>query len=127
MYGVPHFVKEMDSIKKPYLNGEEVIINGDHLSLFVISEEGYKNLIKINLENQLGDLTLSFLNEHKDGLIAILETVRGTFKEKFDDNITSEFKKYLLIITGSRMCTDHGTGWDPGESCWTRHSHLVAG
>ena len=25
------------------------------------------------------------------------------------------------------MCTDHGTGWDPGESCWTRHSHLVAG
>lgn len=96
MYGVPHFVKEMDSIKKPYLIGEEVIINGDHLSLFVISEEGYKNLIKINLENQLGDLTFSFLNEHKDGLIAVLETVRGTFKEKFDDNITSEFKKYLL-------------------------------
>ena len=36
MYGVPPFVKMMEKAKKPYLVGEEFIVDGDSLSLFVL-------------------------------------------------------------------------------------------
>ena len=48
MAGVPPFVKMMNKYKKPYIIGEEFIIDGDSLSLYVLNEEGYRNLIKLN-------------------------------------------------------------------------------
>ena len=96
MYGVPPFVKAMNACNKPYLVGEQFTIEGDTLCLYVISEEGYHNLMHINVEVMNNDLTFSFLKEHSQGLVAILETIRGTFREKFVENYDISFNKYLL-------------------------------
>ena len=99
LYGVPSFIKAMDAIKKPYLIGEQFVIDGDNLSLYVLNEEGYRNLIQIDLINQRGDLSLEELKKHSSGLLAVLETIRGTFKEKFVEDYDSSFNKYLLNIS----------------------------
>ena len=96
MYGFPSFAKEMEGIKKPYLLGEEFEIEGDNLSLYAISEEGYRNLLVLNVANQKGELSFALLKEKSSGLVAILETIRGTFKEKFVEDYDSSFNKYLL-------------------------------
>ena len=96
MYGLAPLWENMKKINKPYLFGEEFSINGDTLCLYVINETGYHNLLKINHEAQAEGLTLSFLKDNNEGLVAILETVRGTFKEKFVEDYDQSFNKYLL-------------------------------
>ena len=98
LFGLPEFAKEIGKLNKPYLLGESVVINNDTLCLYVMNEDGYKNLMAINLEIQQGELTLSFLAKHSTGLVAILETSRGAFKENFLNNFDTTFKKYLLDI-----------------------------
>lgn len=98
MFGIPPFVKEMEKVNKPYLIGETFVIEDDYLSLFVISEEGYKNLIALNSLAITG-LSLENINEHKDGLVAILHTVRGRFNELFVQEIDQSFNKYLLNLS----------------------------
>ena len=95
MYGLAPLAKSMDSINKPYLFGEQFLINEDTLCLYAISEVGYHNLIKLNLESQKNGLSLSFLKDNNDGLVAIIETNRGKFKEKFN-NEDKDFNRYLL-------------------------------
>ncbi len=96
MHGIPPFVEAMKSCDKPYLVGEQFLIEGDILCLYVVSEEGYHNLMATNLEAMNNDLSFSFLKEHSQGLVAILETARGTFREKFVENYDISFNKYLL-------------------------------
>ena len=99
MYGIPPFVKAMEKVGKPYIVGESFNIDGDSLSLYVISEEGYHNLIALNSISQKEVLTIDILKEHSEGLVAILETVRGIFKEKFVEDYDSSFNKYLLNLS----------------------------
>lgn len=99
MYGIPSFVKTMEALKKPYLVGEQFEINGDTISLYAINEDGYHNLIHIDMLNQKGELSFDNLSKHSAGLVAIIETIRGTFKEKFVENYDSSFNKYLLDIS----------------------------
>ena len=101
MYGVPPFVKMMEKVKKPYLVGEEFIVDGDSLSLYVLDEDGYRNLIKLNSLNQKENLTIEILKEHSKGLAAVLETVRGKFNELFVENYDSSFNKYLMQLSES--------------------------
>ena len=96
MYGVTSFIKGMDSIKKPYLIGEEFEIDGDNICLYVMNEEGYHNLITLDLENQKSPLSFGLLKQYSNGLICVLETNKGTFKEKFVENYDSSFNRYLL-------------------------------
>lgn len=96
MYGIPHIAKMAQELNKPFIVGEEFLVEGDHLSLYVISEEGYHNLMSINNSMQKEELTLDLIKKHSSGLVAILETVRGTFKEKFVEDYDSSFNKYLL-------------------------------
>lgn len=96
MYGVTSFIKGMDSIKKPYLIGEEFEIEGDSICLYVMNEEGYHNLIKLDLENQKNPLSFEILKRYSNGLVCVLETNKGTFKEKFVENYDSSFNRYLL-------------------------------
>ena len=56
LYGAPSFVKMMSSINKPYVIGEEFLVDDDNISLYVVSEEGYRNLLAINVEKQKGKL-----------------------------------------------------------------------
>ena len=99
LYGAAPFVKAMEKADKPFVIGESFNIGGDTLCLYVISEEGYLNLIKLDIINQQSELTLEILKEHSSGLVAILETVRGTFKEKFVENYDSSFNRYLLNLS----------------------------
>ena len=99
LYGLPEFVHSLNGIKKPYLVGEEISIEGDNLCLYVISEEGYRNLLEINVLLQKEELTLESLKKHSSGLVAILETSRGAFKEQFVEDYDSSFNKYLLNIS----------------------------
>ncbi len=99
MHGIPSFIEEMKKINKPYIVSESFEINGDQLSLYVLNENGYQNLIELDLENQRNGLTIESLKEHSSGLLAILETSRGTFKEKFLENADQSFRKYLLEIS----------------------------
>ena len=95
MYGLAPLAKAMASLNKPYLFGEQFLINEDVLCLYALNEKGYHNLIRLNLESQRNGLTLSFLKDNKEGLAAVIETVRGKFKEKFE-NSDSDFNHYLL-------------------------------
>ena len=96
MYGIPPFISMMKRNEKAFIVGEEFIIDGDTICLYAISEEGYHNLMDANLESASRDLTLEFLEEHKNGLICILETVRGKFRELFVEDYDSSFNKFLL-------------------------------
>lgn len=96
MYGIPEFVKMMEVMKRPFLVGESFFVEDDYLSLYVLSEEGYHNLMKINSLLQKGELKLNILKNHAAGLVAILQTSRGEFKEKFVEDYDSSFNKYLL-------------------------------
>ena len=96
MYGIPHLVDVCSKQNKPFIIGEEFLIEGDTLCLYVINEDGYHHLMNINNSIQKGELTLEVIKNNSQGLVAILETIRGTFKEKFVEDYDSSFNKYLL-------------------------------
>ena len=98
MYGLPHFVKTMESMKKPFVIGEEIVLEDKFICLYVISEEGYRNLVDINTSIQKGELSLTILKDHKDGLVAVLQTTRGWFKEHFSEE-DSIFRKELMNLS----------------------------
>ena len=87
MYGIAPFVSLMKKIEAPFVVGEQFEVEGDQLCLYVINEQGYHNLMDINLRNASDTLTLDYLKDHSEGLVAIIETVRGTFKAKFEEGI----------------------------------------
>ena len=99
MAGVPPFAKLMTKNKKPYLIGEEFSVDGDKLSLYVLNEEGYRNLIKLNSISQRENITIDTFKQYSSGLAAVLETVRGKFNELFVENCDSSFNKYLLKLS----------------------------
>ena len=99
MFGIPAFAKMMAKNKKPYIIGEEFLLDGDSMSLFAVNEEGYRNLIKITIVRQKDELDYEYLKNHSKGLVAVIETVRGKFNELFVENYDSSFNKYLLNIS----------------------------
>ena len=99
MYGVPEFVNYAEKINKPYLIGLDISINGDSLSLFVINEKGYHNLVTINTLLQQKELLLEDIAPYKEGLVAVIESGHGTFKEKFENEKEADFARYLANIS----------------------------
>ena len=98
MFGVPEFVKISDELKRPYLIGLECKIDEDTLCLYAINEDGYHNLMKITTAIQKEEFSLEFLKEKTAGLVAIIETYGGKFKELFVNGDES-FAKYLFAIS----------------------------
>ena len=96
LYGIPSFIKEMDKNGKKYLVGMEVIIDDTHLVLYALDENGYKNLIRLSLKASKEEVTLDDLKEHS-GLVGIIETNHGKFKDTFDPE-SKEFLKYLVAF-----------------------------
>ena len=105
LFGVPHFVKASERIKKPYVVGLEVHVNKDVICLYAINEEGYHHLMEISTSIQKEEFSLDLLKEKAAGLIAVLPTYQGKFKELFENNDDS-FAKYLFkygfpVLSGS--------------------------
>nr|MCR5505595.1 DNA polymerase III subunit alpha [Bacilli bacterium] len=96
LYGVPEFVNALEGLKKKYIIGLDISIEGDSISLFVYNETGYHNLVIINTALSKGELNFDFIKEHHEGLIAVIETAHGTFFDKFNELDDKEFAKYLF-------------------------------
>ena len=96
MYGVPEFVNTLEKQERPYIIGLDVFINGDSLSLFALNEVGYHNLVNINSLLQKEELSLENIKPYIEGLLAVIETNHGVFKENFINLEEKPFSTYLL-------------------------------
>ena len=95
LFGVPSFVKACENIKRPYIIGLEAHIEEDTLCLYAINEEGYHHLIEISTAIQKEEFSLDLLKEKTSGLVGIIVTYGGKFKQLFESEDDS-FAKYLL-------------------------------
>ena len=95
LFGVPSFVKASEDIKRPYVIGLEVHVEEDTICLYAINEEGYHHLIEISTAIQKEEFSLELLKQKTSGLVAIIETYGGKFKQLFESNDDS-FVKYLF-------------------------------
>ncbi len=95
MYGVPSFIKTAETIKKPSIIGIEVEIENDTLCLYAINETGYRHLLVISSAIQKKEFDKKLLTNNTEGLLAVLVTSSGLFKDKFV-NEEEDFARYLL-------------------------------
>ena len=95
LFGVPSFVKASEEIKRPYIIGLEVHVDEDIVCLYAINEDGYHHLIEISTAIQKEEFTLELLKQKTSGLVAIIETYGGKFRQLFENNDDS-FAKYLF-------------------------------
>ena len=98
LYGIPKFVKAMNDLAKPYLIGMEINYQGDNIGVYATSDEGYKNLCLLSSLLQKNEEYETFLKENHQGLVGIIATNEGSFKEGFSQEIDTKFTKYLLNI-----------------------------
>lgn len=101
LYGLPSFDELMNKNHLPFILGMSMILEENEYVLYIVNEEGYKNIIAISYAINHEELTASFLKEHSEGLIGVLETNRGKFKELFLslDKVDTSFNRYLLEIS----------------------------
>ena len=95
MFGVPSFTKASDDIKRPYIIGLETHINEDTICLYAINEEGYHHLMELSTAIEKEEFSFELLKEKASGLVAIIETYGGKFKELFTSE-DKDFNKYLF-------------------------------
>ena len=98
LFGIPKFIKVMDELNKPYLVGMEINFQGDNIAVYALNDWGYKNLCLLSSLLQKEEDYESFLKENHQGLVGIISTNEGSFKEQFNQEIDTKFTKYLLNI-----------------------------
>lgn len=101
MYGIPEFAHMMNEKQKPYLLGMDIALEGINLSLFALQEEGYLHLIELNTAIQKNKLSINKLGECAQGLLCVMETNHGAFKEQFMalEKVDTSFTKWLNRIS----------------------------
>lgn len=101
LYGLPTFAHALEQRQLPYILGMDVIIDGANLSLFVLNDDGYQSILAINNLIQKEQLSLQELEKHSDGLLCVIESNHGSFKENFlkEEAISEIFTKYLLSFS----------------------------
>ena len=105
--GLPPFVHLCEKNKKPFVLGMSFEVEGEYFVAYVINDDGYQSLINLSLAYQKEDLSFSFLKENSKGLIGVLETNYGHFKELFSslEKVDTSFTKYLLDL--SKLFPEH--------------------
>lgn len=98
LYGAPSFVELLEKNNKKYLLGLELNIENNYFIVYAYNEDGYHNLIRLSKAYSLDSLSFDDLKEHS-GLIGVLETNYGKFKEEFSLKPSSEFLKYFAKIS----------------------------
>ena len=101
MSGLPPFVHICEKEKKPYVLGMSLLVEDEYLVVYAVNDDGYQNLINLSLQVQKEELSFAFLKDNSSGLIGVLETNYGHFKELFvsTTKIDTSFTKYLLNIS----------------------------
>ena len=95
MFGVPSFTKASDSINRPYVIGLETHVNDDTICVYAINEEGYHHLMELSTAIEKEEFSFDLLKEKTSGLVGIIETYGGKFKELFSSD-DKDFNKYLF-------------------------------
>ena len=99
MYGVPSFVKASEEIGKPYLIGMEISVNADVFGIYAISEEGYHHLMEISTAIQKETFDFALFKDKTAGLVGIIDTKSGRFKEMFEADDIDAFSRYLYDVS----------------------------
>ena len=101
LHGFPPFFHLMKKYKKPYILGLSLQVDENDLAVYAIDEEGYVNLINISLAIQKEEFNFDYLKEHSSGLLGVLETNHGKFKDLFSqiEKIDTTFTKYVLEVS----------------------------
>ncbi len=101
LHGYPPFFHLMEKYHKPYILGLFLNVDEDFIAAYAINEDGYNNLINISLAIQKEEFNFAYLKEHSSGLIGVLETNHGKFKELFSlvEKVDTSFTKYVLKIS----------------------------
>ena len=99
LYGVPSFVNEMEKIKKPFLVGLDISNNENSIVVYALNEEGYLNLVRLSSLIDQDKFSLDELKDNHSGLVGVLETNYGKFKEEFSESPSPEFLKYFAKIS----------------------------
>ena len=103
LYGVPSFIEAMESIDRKYIVGLSVSLEDDYV-LYALNEEGYKNLIFISLLVNEDKLDYEELKKHLKGILMVLETNHGSFKQNFKEGFND---KYLLGLAKLSSIVDY--------------------
>ena len=98
LHGYPPFFHLMQTYKKPYILGLSLNVDENDIVVYAVNEDGYSNLIQISLALQKEEFNFDYLKEHSSGLIGVLETNHGKFKELFSllEKVDTSFTKYVL-------------------------------
>ena len=99
LYGVPSFVKEMEKLGKKPLIGMAMALSEFEVVSYVLNEEGYLNLLYLSSLASEDKLTVEEYEKHAKGLVTILETNYGKFKELFEQEKIQEFAKLLAKLS----------------------------
>lgn len=96
---IPPLFRELEKYQKQLIVGMEIPVEDDILCLYAKNEEGYRHLIKISSLYQKNERYLSYLKENHQGLIGVLETIRGSFFERFPTHKEHTFESYVFKIS----------------------------
>ena len=101
LHGYPPFFHLMQQYQKPYVLGLSLEVDENDIVVYAINEDGYSNLINISLAIQKEIFDFAYLKDRSSGLIGVLETNHGKFKEMFSllEKIDTSFTKYVLKIS----------------------------
>ena len=92
--GVPNFIEKLEKIEKKYIIGMSISLEDDFV-LYAINEEGYRNLIFLSALCSDNKLEKMDVEGHLKGLVMVLETNHGSFKEKFKEGLDEHYLKDL--------------------------------
>ena len=95
MSGFPDLCSLSSSISAKPVYGYDIEVEGNLYSLYVLSEEGYKNLMAIDLKSSEGEVSLSFLKEHQKGLAVVLSSENSRLHFLYLEH-QSEIPNYLI-------------------------------
>ena len=95
LYGVPSFIKGMEKAGKKSLIGMEFSLLDCTFVSYVLNEQGYLNLLYLSSLASEDKLTVEEYKAHAKGLVTILETNYGVFKELLEQDKILEITKDL--------------------------------
>ena len=98
--GVPAFVHACQKANIKPIIGEDFYFDNLLFTFIVLNEVGYRNLLKLNYESSKGNLRLSVLKEHNDGLVVILPIQNDALKKVYISEPNSLAKKMVKLTTG---------------------------
>lgn len=97
LYSVPSFIETLLKNKKKTIIGLEIYHENNYLIVYAYNENGYRNLIQYSKLLSQDKFDFSYIEEHHSGIIGVLETKYGKFKEEF--SFRNEFTSYIAKIS----------------------------